>query len=257
MPTSLIRYHCILKFGRQPCHCIQAGTGSWIISFLHVQWPRRFWDILDRDPRVVFPSPTTGYMLTSFSLFFLPLLDCGVFFSKGHFTHESESPWPLALQALSLVEMSEPVQVCFTLRLRDHRSVWMQDGCRVDMDSYVVSNGSCFMVTWTIFKNCLLEVGLTQNWETVALRTLITVGLFYFIMCEVPAWIEIHWNSIWLRVRSHVTSHYTWGSVTALHGFGGDLGRPLDTFFWALTILWSRLLVHVWSGPKTPKTVWR
>jgi hypothetical protein len=31
-----------------------------------------------------------------------------------------------------------------------------------------------------------LEVDLTQNWETMALRTLITVDLFYFIMCEDP-----------------------------------------------------------------------
>jgi hypothetical protein len=55
----------------------------------------------------------------------------------------------------------------------------MQDECKAYMESY--------MVTWTIFKNHLLEVGLTQNEETMALRTLITVGLFYFIMCEDPA----------------------------------------------------------------------
>ena len=30
--------------------------------------------------------------------------------------------------------------------------------------------------------------------------------------------------------------------MTTLHDFGGVLGRPLDTFFWALTISWSRLL---------------
>jgi len=36
----------------------------------------------------------------------------------------------------------------------------MQDGCKVYMDSYMASNGSCFMVTWTNFKNHLLEVGL-------------------------------------------------------------------------------------------------
>ena len=60
----------------------------------------------------------------------------------------------------------------------------MQDGCKVYMDSYMTSNGSCFMVTWTIFKNYLLEVDLTQNWGTMALRMLTTVGLFYFIMCE-------------------------------------------------------------------------
>ena len=66
-----------------------------------------------------------------------------------------------------------------------------------------------------------------------------------------PRWIEIHWNSIWLRPWSYMTSHYTWGSVTTLHDFGGVLGRPLDTFFWALTISWSQLLACVWSGPKT------
>ena len=64
------------------------------------------------------------------------------------------------------------------------------------------------------------------------------------------AWIEIPWNSIWLRTRSHMASHYTWGSVTTLHDFGGDLGRPLDTLFWALTLSWSRLLARVWNGPE-------
>ena len=38
-----------------------------------------------------------------------------------------------------------------------------------------------------------------------------------------PAWIEIHWNSIWLRVQSHMASHNTWGSVITLHDFGGVL----------------------------------
>ena len=50
----------------------------------------------------------------------------------------------------------------------------------------MASNGSCFMVTWTIFENHLLEVGLTQNRETMALRTLTTVRLFYLIMLEDP-----------------------------------------------------------------------
>ena len=50
-----------------------------------------------------------------------------------------------------------------------------------------------------------------------------------------------------LRARSHMTSHFTWGSMTTLNDCGGVLGWPLDTFFWALTISWSRLLAHVWS----------
>ena len=40
------------------------------------------------------------------------------------------------------------------------------------------------MVAWTIFKNHLLEVGLPQNRETMALRMLTTIDLFYFIMYE-------------------------------------------------------------------------
>jgi uncharacterized alpha/beta hydrolase family protein len=36
------------------------------------------------------------------------------------------------------------------------------------------------------FKNPFLEVGLTQNRETMALRTLTTVDIFYFIMREDP-----------------------------------------------------------------------
>jgi hypothetical protein len=60
----------------------------------------------------------------------------------------------------------------------------MQDGCKVYVDFYTTSNRSCFMVTLTIFKNHLLEVDLTQNWETMVFRMLTTVGLFYFIICE-------------------------------------------------------------------------
>ena len=62
----------------------------------------------------------------------------------------------------------------------------MQDGCKVYIDFDMASNGSCFMVTWTIFKNNLLEVGLTQNRETMAHQMLTTVGLFYFIMRDDP-----------------------------------------------------------------------
>ena len=55
-----------------------------------------------------------------------------------------------------------------------------------------------------------------------------------FILCY-HAWgpqqLEIHRNSIWLRTQPHLTSHYTWGSVTTLHDFGSVLGWPLDTFF--------------------------
>jgi hypothetical protein len=47
--------------------------------------------------------------------------------------------------------------------------VILQDGCEVYVDSYMALNGSWFMVTWVLFENRLLEVGLTRNWETTAL----------------------------------------------------------------------------------------
>ena len=42
---------------------------------------------------------------------------------------------------------------------------------------------------------------------------------------------RVHWNSIWLRARLHMTSHYTWGVVTTLHDLESVLGWPLDTSF--------------------------
>ena len=57
----------------------------------------------------------------------------------------------------------------------------MQGGCKVDVDSYMASHGSCFMVTWIIKKNHLLEVGLTQKHrEIMVLRNPTTVDLLYF-----------------------------------------------------------------------------
>ena len=60
---------------------------------------------------------------------------------------------------------------------------WTEDGCKVYMNFYMASNGSCFTVTCTIFKNHLLEVGLTQNRETMTLRTLLTTVDFTYLSC--------------------------------------------------------------------------
>ena len=57
---------------------------------------------------------------------------------------------------------------------------------KVYMDSYMSSNGSYFMVTWIIFKNHLLKVGLTQNQKIITLWPLTSDGLFYFIMYKDP-----------------------------------------------------------------------
>ena len=60
--------------------------------------------------------------------------------------------------------------------------------CQMDgnvyMDSYMALIGSSFMFTWAVFKNHFLEVGLTQNRETMALGMLRAVDLYYCIMYE-------------------------------------------------------------------------
>ena len=123
------------------------------------------------------------------------------------------------------------VEVRFTLRLRDQHSIWVQDRCKV----YMASNGSRFMVSWTICKTHLMEVGLTQNRETMALQMFTTVELFHFIMCEDPheqKFIEKAFGWGPDHIRLHTTLEGPWPPY--MHGFEGVPGRPLDNFFWSL-----------------------
>ena len=94
----------------------------------------------------------------------------------------------VTLQALSLVEKVELVQVRFTLHLRDQMSKWIQYGCRVQVytDSYMASNCLGFTLhlrardhtTW--FWKCLLgshnfmvsALGLRVEWPLVENLTL-------------------------------------------------------------------------------------
>ena len=166
--------------------------------------------------------------------------------ATSKFTYTRLRPVTIALQALSLMGKVELVQVHFTVCLRDQWSKWMQDACKVYMNSYMASNGSCVMVTWTIIKNHLLEVGVTQNQETMALRNLITVDFVYIIICEDLAWIELYRNSIWLRTRLHMTSHYTWNPWPHCR----NLEVSWDGL-WTLLLGSHNFMVmaRVWSGP--------
>ena len=88
----------------------------------------------------------------------------------GHFTHESESPWPFHFKLSHWWKRRS--------QLRDQRSMWMRDGCEVYINSYMGSNGSCFMVTQSIFTNHLFGGRLdTKNRETMAYWTLANVDL--------------------------------------------------------------------------------
>ena len=54
--------------------------------------------------------------------------------------------------------------------------------------------------------------------------------LFYFYHVCIPAWIETHRDSIWLRTRSHVTSEFTQEHVITLHDVGGCVGTAFGHF---------------------------
>ena len=135
----------------------------------------------------------------------------GHIYTKGHFTHETESPWPSQhfRHSILVVDRAELVQVQGPLHARrtDGGSVWMQDGYQVYMDSCMASIGSCFMVTWIIFKKPFL--GGTSNTKPGDHGTPNVHNCWFILFYHAwgPTWIGIHWDSIWLRAWSHMTSH--------------------------------------------------
>jgi hypothetical protein len=67
----------------------------------------------------------------------------------------------------------------------------------------MASNRSCSMVTWTIFRNHLLEVGLTQNQKLASIRMLTTVDSFIYL-----SHVKTHMN------RNALKYHLVEGFVT-------------------------------------------
>ena len=94
----------------------------------------------------------------------------------------------ITLQELSLVEKVELIQVHFTHTTLEGpteyvNARWMLNS--ISIPTWHQSNH----VSWSLGlfkKKHLLEVGLTQNRENMALRMLTTINLSYFNMCEDP-----------------------------------------------------------------------
>ena len=79
---------------------------------------------------------------------------------------------------LSFVENAETILLHFTLELEGLRDQVHLNDEQTYVVSYMVSNGKCCMVYWVNFYQAHLgEVGLTQNWETMALQNLTTQDL--------------------------------------------------------------------------------
>ena len=138
------------------------------------------------------------------------------------------------LQALALADKAESVLLRFTLHLRDQRSMWMHDGCKPYMNSYMALSGSCIMVHLDYFQKPPLGHRPDTKLGNHGTPNAQNHWLILLYHAWGPTWINFHWNSIWLRARSHMTSQYTQETVTTLHDFEGVLWRPLDAFFWGL-----------------------
>ena len=127
----------------------------------------------------------------------------------------------IALQALTLVEKAEPIQVHFALRLKDHRSMWMQGGCKLVKSTWIPTWHQLNCVSWSLGLFSLGPVAGRPHTKPGDHGTPNAHNRWFILSYHVwgPAWIEVHWISICLRFRSNMTSHYTWGSVTTLHDF--------------------------------------
>ena len=116
-------------------------------------------------------------------------------------------PVTITLQALSSVEKAELLQVQAPHYAWGTDGVykWTQDGRKVHM----ASNGTCYMVTWTILKKPPLR-GRPKikpgDHDTLHAHNHSFI-LFYHVWG--PAWIEPRWNSIQSRAKSHTASHST------------------------------------------------
>ena len=125
----------------------------------------------------------------------------------------------VALQALLLVETW-----LSRFKFASHYTLVINGAseCKMDVESTWIStlhqNGPCFNIALTISKNHLWESSLTQHWETMALRYFTTNEISIFSLVQGPCMNRSDWNSVWLRVRPHMTSqlhmrargHTTW-----------------------------------------------
>ena len=129
---------------------------------------------------------------------------------SSHFTHEAESMWPLHFKHYQWWKRKS------RSKFASHYA-WGTNGvcvCKMRVKS-------TWIPTWHLMDHVSLSLGLFSK-TTSGGRPNINPGdhsspnarniwfiLFYHVWG--PAWIRIHWNCIWLRVRSHMTSHYAWG----------------------------------------------
>ena len=128
-------------------------------------------------------NPVIYSISISLPIIMCPLICIRPTDTKGHFTHESESPWPLHFKHSHWWKRWAGPSTLHTMlegptKYMNARWMWSLHGFLHGIKWIV------FRDHLDNFKNHLLEVGLTQKRKTMALWFLTTVDLFCFIMCE-------------------------------------------------------------------------
>ena len=130
-------------------------------------------------------------------------------FNLEHYTsHTKPRPVTNPLQALSLVEKVEPVQVRFTLHLREQRSMRVQNRWKVYVDSYMACKWIMFHGHLDYFQKPPLAC--RPNTKPLGDHGVPKSHIRWFILFYHvwgPAWTYIHWYNVWLRAQSHRTLH--------------------------------------------------
>jgi len=133
----------------------------------------------------------------------------------------------------------------------DRWSMWMQDGCKVYMDSYMALNGIMFHGHLDYIQKPSL--GGRPNTKPGDHDTPNAHNRWFILLYLM--WLEINWNNIWLRAQSHMISHYIWGFVTTVHDLGTAFGHfLLDSHHFMVMALgscvkWSLTFLSLFSHP--------
>ena len=172
---------------------------------------------------------------------------------KGRFTHDTASPRDRYISATLIggkggagpSSLAGPTGVGrgeWNARCMGAKSTWLPTWHWMEC---------MFMVMWIVFQKPLLGGRPDANPSRDDGILDIPSRWFNYVLSCARAhvnrpFVEIAYGSgpghIWL----HATLEGLWYTI---HDVGGAVGRPSDTFFWALIISWAGLLARVWSGP--------
>ena len=171
--------------------------------------------------------------------------------TKGHFTHETESPWLLHLKHSHWWKRRSRSHLLHATL--EGPTEYVNARWDVSLCGFLHSI-EWIMVSWSLglfLKSHLL--GGRPNTKPGGHGNPNAHNWYFpiFIMCKDPAWINFFIKITFGWVPGHIWLHTTLEGPWPHYMIWEVCWDGLWTLsFWALTISWSWLLARVWSGPK-------